>query len=241
MIGGTDGFIGVAIVGAPSRYRLGISQPSTLSNRGICEVMCRQYEGHCPGSSILCITSSISLEAFAAGDSFGGLSLWKQRLQRTGTSFMGSLKGRSLGNNQITSLSFTPNNKFIVVGTVARLLLVGLSAHQDSSLRMDGLYELDACPISYRSFYAVAFKKAKIEDNKNDDDDDDDDDAGIAHIGKSGGYDKMVVWKLVSDGQVSPLIRAQNATSRPLSTLYKMEWPINVIDKAGRNMDPIVR
>lgn len=224
MLGGTDGYIGVAIVGAPARYRTGVTSPTSISKRGVCEVMCRQYEGHCPGSHVLCITSSIVLEAFAAGDSFGGVSLWKQR-QRTGTSFLGSLKGRSLGGQQVTSLVFTPNNKYLVVGTVARLLLLGIVHHNDSSIRLDGLCELDACPISFRSFYAVSFRKIR----KGDDD--------------AEREEKVVVWKVISDVRSESVAGTTTVAGneRSLSTLYRFEWPISVIEKAAQDMEPIVR
>jgi WD40 repeat protein len=124
MVGGTHGYIGLAIVGAPARYRLEVSSSRKLSESGVCEVISRQYEGHQAEAHVLVIASDEDLSLFVSGDSLGGVALWKQR-KRTGTAFIGSLKGRSLGGSRICAIEFTPQKTHLVIGTTKKLLLVG--------------------------------------------------------------------------------------------------------------------
>lgn len=124
MVGGTHGYIGIAIVGAPARYRLEVSSSRKLSESGVCEVISRQYEGHQAEAHVLVISSNEDLSLFVSGDSLGGVALWKQR-KRTGTAFIGSLKGRSLGGSRICAIEFTPQKSHLVIGTTKKLLLVG--------------------------------------------------------------------------------------------------------------------
>lgn len=124
MIGGTHGYIGLAVIGAPARYRLEMPCSKKLSESGICEVVSRQYEGHPPEAHVLVISSNEELSLYVSGDSLGGLALWKQR-KRTGTAFIGSLKGKSLGGSRICAIEFTPQKTHLVVGTAKKLLLIG--------------------------------------------------------------------------------------------------------------------
>lgn len=124
MVGGTNGYIGIAVVGAPARYRLEIPYSKKLSESGICEVICRQYEGHQPESHVLKISADEDLSLFVSGDSLGGIALWKQR-KRTGIAFLGSLKGRSLNGSRITDILFTPTKTHLLIGTAKKLLLIG--------------------------------------------------------------------------------------------------------------------
>jgi hypothetical protein len=124
MLGGTHGYIGVAAVGPPARYRLELPYSRKLSDSGVCEVICRQYEGHQPEAHVLVIAADEELSLFVSGDSLGGIALWKQR-KRTGTAFLGSLKGKSLDGTRINSINFTPQKNQLLIGTNRKLLLLG--------------------------------------------------------------------------------------------------------------------
>lgn len=125
MIGGTHGYVGLAVVGAPARYRLEMPFSKKVSESGVCEVISRQYEGHQPEAHVLVISANEELSLFVSGDSLGGVALWKLR-KRTGTAFIGSLKGRSLGGSRICAIEFTPQKTHLLIGTSKKLLLVGI-------------------------------------------------------------------------------------------------------------------
>lgn len=124
MVGGTHGYVGIAVVGAPSRYRQEMPYPKRLSEAGVCEVMCRQYEGHVAESHVVVIAADEEMSLFISGDTSGGVAMWKQR-KRTGLAMIGLLRGRSLGGHKISAICITPDKTHVIIGTARKLLLLG--------------------------------------------------------------------------------------------------------------------
>jgi hypothetical protein len=237
MVGGTHGYIGLAIVGAPARYRLEVSSSRKLSESGVCEVISRQYEGHQSEAHVLVITSNEDLSLFVSGDSLGGIALWKQR-KRTGTAFIGSLKGRSLGGSRICAIEFTPQRTHLVIGTTKKLLLVGkqhrlflhltwLPSHtglwgaDDGSYRLEGLAELEVNDPQLSCFYSFAYP-----------------------VG-AGPEDHLIVWKVVSETTecTESMSRASldgSDLARPTS-IHRYALAGQTISSASQNLQPIVR
>jgi hypothetical protein len=214
MVGGTHGYVGLAVVGAPARYRLEIA--ASRPSNGTCEVMSRQYEGHQAEAHVLVIAASEQLSLFVSGDSLGGVALWKQR-KRTGTAFLGSLKGRSLGSSRICAIEFTPQRSHLVIGTFKKLLLVGLWGADDGSYRLEGLAELEVSEPQLSCFYSFAYHA-----------------------------DHLMVWKVVSEALecTESLSRASldgsEVTSRP-TLIHRYGIPSETIVAASKSLQPIVR